>query len=458
MSVSIPGGHGVQVGDHNTQTNVGVNASTMPPAQRVTVDGLVHNLPAASGVFVGRDLAALAGSLHGDGTGVVVGQAAVHGLGGIGKTELVLHYARAFADRYQLVWWVTADTVENVGLGLAALTRRLHPVATLADAQAWATGWLQSNHGWLLVLDNVENADDITPLLGLIAGQGHVVVTTRRDLGRARWTRLGLTPLRLDRLDRAASIELLTRLTGCGDTAAAGRLAADLGDLPLALEQAAAYISQHDGLGIDDYRTLLRTQFARVAADGGEGGAAQRTVASVWRVTMDAIRARSALATRIMTLLAWLAPEALPEDVLSPLVDDPADLGDALALLGSYSMINRHAGMISVHRLVQAVTRVSAHPTGPDNDAAEQTAQLLWAAIPDDSINNFAGWPRWNALLPHIDALLAHLPAEHENTAALHVGERAAKYRKFQGRLATAISQFEQVLARLSAGAWRRSS
>ncbi|GAA4263875.1 tetratricopeptide repeat protein [Dactylosporangium darangshiense] len=439
--VSVQGGQGLQVGDHNLQTNLHMDASTLPPAQRVAGDGVVHNLPLASGVFVGRDLAMLAGLLRGGAGGAVVGQAAVHGLGGIGKTELVLQYAREYAGRYRLVWWVTADTPENVALGLAALTRRLHPVATLADAQEWAVGWLQSNRGWLLVLDNVERAEDITGLLGQVMGQGHVVVTTRRDLGRARWLRLRLSPLRLDVLDRAASVALLTELTGLRDAGAADRLAADLGDLPLALEQAGAYISQHDGLGCDGYRALLATQFAQAAADGGEGGDAQRTVASVWQVTMHTVRARSPLADQVMRVLGWLAPEALPDDVLLPLADNPAALGDALALLASYSMIGRSAGSVGVHRLVQAVTRA-----GTPADDLDEAVRLLEAALPDDPISNVAGWPRWNELLPHIDAVLAHLPSTHENATAFYIGGRAATYRQFQGQIAEAVAAFEQLL------------
>jgi tetratricopeptide (TPR) repeat protein len=439
--VSVRDSRGLQVGDHNTQVNVGVDGSSLPAAQRVAVGGVVDNLPASSGVFVGRDLTVLAGLLDGDASGVVIGQAAVHGLGGIGKTELVLQYARAYAGRYGLVWWVTADTVENVGLGLAALTARLHPVATLADAQAWAVGWLQSNPGWLLVLDNVEDVEDVAALLGQVLGRGHVVVTTRRDLGRARWTALRLAPLRLDVLDRPASVALLVGLTGLPDAVGADRLAADLGDLPLALEQAAAYISLHEGLGFEGYRALLGTRFARVALDGAEGGAARRTVASVWQVTMQALQERSALADRVLTVLGWLAPEALPEDVLSPLADDPADLGDALALLASYNMIGRGGGRVGVHRLVQAVTRTARQPAGMD-----EAVDLLAAAIPDDPINNVAGWPRWSALLPHIDALLANLPHDHDNATALYVGDRAATYRQFQGQTSEAVDLFQLVL------------
>ncbi|HEY8473418.1 MAG TPA: tetratricopeptide repeat protein [Natronosporangium sp.] len=444
--MSVSGGRGIQVGDHNIQTNIEVDASRLPPPQTVSPGpGTVHNLPATSAVFVGRDLEALARLLGGEGAGAVVGQAAVHGLGGIGKTELAAHYARAHLNEFSLVWWITADSPENINLGLAALTRRLHSVAVLADAQEWAIGWLQSHTGWLLVLDNVEDVEHVRPLLGQITGPGQVIVTTRRDLGAARWNALGLAPLRLDVLDRAASVELLIRLTGDPDQAGAGRLAEVLGDLPLALEQAAAYLSQQQ-VGFDDYRRLLTDQFTRLATQPGEGGSAQRTIDGVWRVTMDQIRRRSPLAAEVLAVIAWLAPEALPEDVLAPMADDPTELAEALALLASYSMISRAGGMVTVHRLVQAVTRADAEATGAD-DPGGMAAELLADAAPEDPAGDVDGWPRWNQLLAHIDALLDYLDEQHTNLTALWLADEAATYRLSQGQVAAAIAQFERAVA-----------
>jgi tetratricopeptide (TPR) repeat protein len=446
--VRVTDSQGVQVGSGNTQTNVGVDAGSLPPPQTVSAGVVVHNLPQASAVFVGRDLTVLADQLDGDDAGVVVGQAAVHGLGGIGKSELVNHYARRYLSRYSLVWWITADTVESLGLGLAALTRRLHPAATLADAQSWALGWLQANVGWLLVLDNVEDVNHITDLLGVVGGRGQVLVTTRRDLGAARWARAGLTPFRLGLLNRQASVELLTRLTGRHDDLdTAGVLAAELGDLPLALEQAAAYISQHDRMSFDDYRALLSDQFDRVAGDAGQGGPVGRSVAAVWTVTMTAVAGISPLGVRVMDVLAWLGPDGLPDDVLAPIADDPVDVDDALAVLASYSMISRAAGLVGVHRLVQAVTRTTQQAVGTATAVQEQAIRLLAAAIPDDPINNVAGWPRWDALLPHVDSLTTNLPADHQFAPMLGIEDRAATYRHFQGQVHESIAELEQVLA-----------
>ena len=424
--VRVTNSQGVQVGPGGIQTNIGVDAGSLPPPQTVSAGAVVHNLPQASAVFVGRDLSVLADQLDGDDAGVVVGQAAVHGLGGIGKSELVNHYARRYLSRYSLVWWITADTVESLGLGLAALTRRLHPAATLADAQSWALGWLQAHVGWLLVLDNVEDVNHLTDLLGVVGGRGQVLVTTRRDLGAARWARAGLTPFRLGLLNRRASVELLTRLTGRHDDLdAAGVLAAELGDLPLALEQAAAYISQHDRMSFDDYRELLSDQFDRVAGDAGQGGPVGRSVAAVWTVTMTAVAGISPLGVRVMDVLAWLGPDGLPDDVLAPIADDPADVDDALAVLASYSMISRAAGLVGVHRLVQAVTRTTQQAAGTAAAVQEQAIQLLAAAIPNDPINNVAGWPRWDALLSHIDSLTGNLPADHQFPLILRIKDRA---------------------------------
>lgn len=446
MSAHVEGSDRFQVGSGNVQTNVDVDAGTLPPPQTPGAGVVPHNLPPASGVFEGRDLTAVT-ELFDGGAGVVVGQAAVHGLGGIGKSELANHYARRFLDQYSLVWWITADSRQSVGLGLAALTKELHPVATLADAQAWALGWLQSHTGWLLVLDNVEDVADITELLGRVAGRGRVLVTTRRDLGIARWAKLGLVPLRLGVLSRAASVRLLMRLTASGDAEGAGRLAEALGDLPLALQQAAAYITQHTGTGFDEYRQLLAEEFDRAAADAGEGETSDRCVSAVWTVTMDAVSARRPLAVRVLRILAWLAPDDVPEPVLTALTDDPRDVGDALATLVSYSMISRERGGVSLHRLVQAVTRSAMIADGTAAAVHEQAVGLLAKAAPDDPINNVAGWPLWAALLPHVSASVEAQPSGDWSMLVLHILDRAATYQQFQGNITAAITAFEQVVA-----------
>jgi len=253
----------------------------------VAVTPGMSNLPRPpAAMFVGRDAAlrrleqALAGRAS----------AVVHGLGGVGKSELALHYAHACHDQYELMWWITADDACQIEVGPASLAARICPeiavAATTCDAAGWAICWLQTHTSWLLVLDNAKNAEHIQPLLGQLHG-GHIVLTTRRDLG---WHRLA-TPIPLDVLAPVPAVELITAATGRtgpADQATGAAIAAELGYLPLALDQAAAYISQ-TRITLDSYLTRLRQYPARMHAASAEGGDAQRTVSRLWDMTLAAI-------------------------------------------------------------------------------------------------------------------------------------------------------------------------
>jgi tetratricopeptide (TPR) repeat protein len=412
-----------------------------------------------SPVFVGRDAALAlldeAAAGHGE---EFVGQV-VHGLGGVGKSELVLRYAVSRTGRHSPIWWITAESAETITLGLAGLAQALHPAAalagSLADAAAWATGWLRSHDGWLLVLDNVVEPAPVDPLLAM--GRGRIVATSRRSID---WTRRGLKPIRLDLLDRAASIDLVlrrARRTGATERAAANELAEDLGDLPLALEQAAGYIA-HRGISIIDYRNGLMAQPARIHRATVEGSATDGAVAQVWSLTTDAVRVEHPLALAVLDVLAYLAPDQVPVDVLTGADGDQAgsdhpDIEDALALLASYNMITWADGVVAVHRLVQAFARAShASSAPPETRPYRKALNLLAAAAPRDSAGNAAGWSRWNALLPHLDALTAHQPAaldQDRTTVRLRSNllTDAARYRFDRGQLREAIAVLEWLVA-----------
>ncbi|NUS88940.1 MAG: tetratricopeptide repeat protein [Streptomyces sp.] len=391
------------------------------PAEVAAPPGL-NNLPAPrSGVFVGReeDLARLDAA-----TGIEDGHEAdgavpvvVHGLGGMGKSTLALHYAHRHRDRYNPVWWIPAESAATIGLGLAALAAHLNPYADLtaasgAEAAAWATTWLQAHDGWLLVFDDAAVPGDLAPLLGSLTTGRHLI-TSRRATG---WHHLA-RPVTLDTLTPDAALDLLMRITDSTDDGAApelAELAAELGHLPLALEQAAAYI-QHTALTPAAYLARLRRHPARMfattasaSADSGQ----QRTIARIWQLTLDAIAARDPLAVEILRTAAWFGPDDVPRDLAEALDDDPIAVDEALALLHAYSMITLTPRAFAVHRLVQAVAR-TPDPADPHrgadaiDGARRRAAELLAAALPEDPLFNVAGWPRWRELLPHIEAYAA---------------------------------------------------
>ncbi|MGH3187645.1 MAG: hypothetical protein ACRDOL_10355, partial [Streptosporangiaceae bacterium] len=129
----------------------------------------------------------------------------VHGLGGTGKSTLALQFAHRNRNRYNPVWWISADSGVSVTTGLAELAARLDPYASLtaktsAEAAAWAIGWLQANDGWLLVFDDA-TPRAIEPVLGTLAG-GRYLITSRRATG---WHRVA-RPLPLAVLDADAAL------------------------------------------------------------------------------------------------------------------------------------------------------------------------------------------------------------------------------------------------------------
>ena len=347
-------------------------------------------------------------------------------------------------DAYTLVWWMTADSPAAIESGLAELTYRLHPdsqvSATAQEAARWAVGWLQAHPGWLLVLDAVEQRGDVERLLGQLSG-GHVLITSRRDVG---WETITDGCLRLDVLDPKAAIELLLTLSGQHDEQAAAVLAGELGCLPLALQQAGAYLRQ-SRMDMTTYLRELRRDPAGTLQRVAAGDAAERAVARVWSVTLARIAEEDAAAVELLNLLSWLASDELPRDVLYGLPADQSAVDRALGVLGSYNMIDLTSKRVAVHRLVQAVIRSGTIADGSAVAIQDRIIDLLADAVPDDPVHNVGGWKRWE-LLPHIEALGRHVSADHRNTTMLYLQHQAATYRLQQGHTSAAITEYERLL------------
>ena len=398
----------VNIGGHSARGPLPDAASTPAPP------GLSRIPRRQARVFVGREqeLERVEQALRG-GRGVITQapQAAVYGLGGIGKSELALQYALRCSDRYHLVWWIDADSPAQIQDGLASLARAIiagkssvaADQATAQEAVDWGVAWLAAHPGWLLIFDNVEEVGDIEPVLGRLTG-GHVLITTRRATG---WDGL-CKSINLEVLDADAAVRLLAELIGDVRPASSGELAAlaeELGWLPLALTQAGAYIAHTARMTVDRYRRLLREAPGRLYA-AAIGYDPDRVVARVWDVTIDRIAQINPLAPRLMKLLACYAPDFLPIDVLYGLPDaSELDIDEALGLLASYSMISLGQDTVSVHRLVQSVTL--ARLTADQQDELRRlAADLLASALPEDP-DRFENWPAYARLAPHARVALS---------------------------------------------------
>ena len=349
---------------------------------------------------------------------------ALWGLAGAGKTSVAVEYAYRHLPRTEagVCWQLAAEDPVVLAAGFGELAAQLG-VRELADVRnpvASVHGALAASPDvWLLLFDN---APDLEAVEGFLPpdGPGRVLITSQSSLWPPGW---GLEVPVLDPDEAAA---LLVHRTSDPDRQAALDLAGELGGLPLALEQAAAYILATAG-SLAGYLALFRQRDGLL--DRGEPAGYSKTVATTWTLAFERLQKAEPRAVALLRLVAGCAPDAIPvrlllqprrpglakslprrvARVMAALLDDPLASGDAIAALRRYSLISpRVDGSVSVHRLVQAVTR-DQMPADLAEKWRQATAAVIDAALPGDP-NLPENWPVYAQLLPHAKAALAASP------------------------------------------------
>ncbi len=342
------------------------------------------------------------------------------GLGGAGKTSVAVEYAHRHLAGLGVVWQFPAEEPATLAAAFSDLAAALgardlldagDPVAAVHGALA---AWPRA---WLLVFDN---ATGLAAVQGLLpsAGNGRVLVTSKSVL----WPPGQVLDVPVLDVDTAAAF-LVNRTGAAMEGEAARELAGELGGLPLALEQAAAYM-QVTGRSISGYLELFRQRSLELLSCAEVAGYGKQ-VTTTWALALDQISQAAPRAATLLRLLACCAPEAVPlglllnprpenaepfhpevGPLLEPLLADLLAVDDAVAVLCRYSLTSPpHDGAVSVHRLVQAVT-VAQLPGEIAAAWRQAAADLIETALPSEP-DQPANWPAYAALLPHARAALA---------------------------------------------------
>jgi transcriptional regulator with XRE-family HTH domain len=409
----------------------GSGARAAPTATRV------WNIPARNPAFTGRDdlLAAVHARLQ---TGHAAVVQALYGMGGVGKTQLAAEYAHRFASSYDLTWWIDAeqdgligDQVISLGLVLGCVPAG----AATEAARAAVLAELRQRDRWLLIFDNAQAPADVAPWLP--GGGGHALITSRQR----GWHEVA-TPVEVDVLTRAESVELLRRrvpwLTGTD----ANRLAAELGDLPLAMAQTAEFIADTSTTA-SQYLGLLQTRAGQLL-DLGAPSSYPRSLAAATALIADRLAGHDPAAAELASLCAFLAPEPIPEylltnaagvlpDELGARAADPLAWRQTLANLSRQSLARVDHRGLQMHRLTQAILRDRLTPARAA--ATRQCAEAILADSDPGDPTDPGTWSRWAQLMPHV--LAADL-ATTDSPALRELVRRACWYLIERGDARTA--------------------
>jgi hypothetical protein len=397
-----------------------------PAAVSASARRVWGEVPARNPGFVGRKrlLATVRKRLFAGDRAVIQ---ALHGMGGVGKTQLAVEYAHRYASDYDMVWWINAEQSGLIGEQFALLAGELGCAqrdAGIAVMRRAVLAILQEQDRWLLVFDNADKPDDVKDWL---PRGGHVLITSRAH----GWAEIAMQ-VEVDVLSRKESAMMLrSRVPGIGG-ADADRVVAALGDLPLAIAQAAGYMAD-TGIRAEEYVRLLASRTGEVM-DQGRPSSYPQSLAAATHLAFDRLCSEDQAASQLAEIRAFLAPEPVPTDwftgaaaqLPTPLAEsaaDPVAWGQVLVRLGRNAMVRVDPAGLQMHRLTQAILRGHLSPRHAAATCARAEA-ILAANRPGDPDTPMA-WPEWTQLLPH---LLALDPAASSSTALRSLACDAAWY------------------------------
>jgi tetratricopeptide (TPR) repeat protein len=397
---------------------------SLPPAERKSEgtagwEVVLSNFPEHNPFFTGRErvLAQLQQAL------AAQGRAVLSGLGGVGKTQTSVEYAQRHLAEYAYAFWAKADSRESLVSGYVTIAGLLKMPESKDRDQTLAVDavkrWLNSHEDWLLILDN---ADDLGTVREFIppGKNGHVLLTTRAwAVGtmarRVEIQEMGAEEGALFVLRRAKYIaeDAPLNIAIEADQATAKEIAKQLDGLPLALDQAAAYIEE-TACGLSGYLGLYRTHGPELLRLRGTLASDHPDpVATTWALSFENIEKANPAAAELLRFCAFLSPDGIPEEVFSggapelgpvlgAVFSDAFALNSSISEILKYSLLRRdpNARTLKIHRLVQAVLRQTMDEAS-QRMRAERLVRAVDRAFPSPKFSN---WPVGERLLPQARA------------------------------------------------------
>ena len=378
---------------------------------------------------------------------------AITGLGGVGKTQLALEYVYSYINDYEIIWWVRSEETSTLAADYVGLAVDLNlPESSLADQKIVVEAVrrkLGQLDDWLLIFDNAAKPEDIDAYLPQ-GGGGHVIITSRNQ----DWDVLA-REMPIHVFDEAEAVEFIWKRTGENDPDSVKGLARELDRLPLALEQACAYIKTRN-ISVAEYLELFRQRKTELLEFPLSRKDYDYTVATTWDISFKKAGEEVPASSDLLNLCAFLAPDEIPKSLLSgggehlpeslaSTVADEMAFYDAVAVLKRYSLTTVTDDYLSIHRLVQAVTRDRLSEK-EQKAWSEAAVRLMSDAFPDS--DDVRTWSECSVLLPHALAAAGHAEGlEAAPEATVNLLNRAGNYLFRRGDFNEAKTAYEKALS-----------
>lgn len=355
---------------------------------------------------------------------------ALYGMGGVGKTQIALRYVYDYQASYKAVFWVSADSPSKLFQDFTKIAKTLNLNAgnlsdqneIVREVQRW---FRQTTDQWLLVFDN---ADDLRLLQKFwpTARKGFILATSRdRFAGKSPASHgIPVKPMSLadstmvffSLLDRPMIVHPLEGSDDAINLDTATKLVKELGNLPLAISQAAGYMlrAQCSIVYYFEMYTELGNDLSLLENQKDVEYFYDRTIANTWDISLRQIETHEPHAAELLRILSFFDPDGIPESLLTEgsaafegdvqlaFLKHKVKYNDAIGALVQLSLIDRENNTITMHRMIQKAT---LHRMKPDIFLAtfQMATTLAWKVFP--SSDTYTLWPHWpeaQKYLPHV--------------------------------------------------------
>ncbi len=285
------------------------------------------------------------------------------GLGGVGKTQIALEYIFRFQENYEVVWWIESEDSSMIIKSYNSLLIKLglvdKEIEDVNEVVLMISKWASQNNNWLFVYDNASNIDELYDYIP-VTQNGNILITSRF----VDWDMIG-HKYEVNVFNKVEAVDFIMNRTKSEIDDGVEELIEELGYLPLALEQASAYILKHCISIIEYYK--LYSEHQMKLFEKSHPVKYENSVATTWLITLDKIQDEKSL--QLMQVMAYLYSENIELSIftdlsnyidspISGIINDKIEFNEVISKLAEYSLVKRSSNTISIHRLLQNVIQM----------------------------------------------------------------------------------------------------